>query len=143
LFRRAAPASIKLSPAAWNNARSWTGKALEWAGLASMPGHYQAPFAPEWQGLWDELPPGKNALRMQLSRFFHFCSAQGIAPAAVDDSLLAAFHDALVTESIVKLPYGTYRGAVKSWNNAAERIACWPGQRLTLPSKQKPVSLPW
>src|SRR5437763_2511330 len=75
LLKRAAPASIGLSPAAWNNARSLAGKALEWAGLASMPGHYQAPFALEWQELWDQLPPGKHALRMPLSRFLHFCSA--------------------------------------------------------------------
>src|SRR4051812_12440216 len=43
----AAPESIGLSRAAWNNCRSLTGKAL--AGLASMPGHYQAPFAPAWE----------------------------------------------------------------------------------------------
>src|SRR6266567_3720026 len=48
----AAPASIGLSRAGWNNARSLCGEALEWAGLASMPGHYQAPFTPAWDELW-------------------------------------------------------------------------------------------
>src|SRR4051794_341860 len=45
LFRRAAPASVGLKQAAWNNVRHLIRKVLDWAGLASMPGHYQAPFA--------------------------------------------------------------------------------------------------
>ncbi len=44
----AAPASIGLTGPSWNNARSLLGKALEWAGLAAMPAHYQAPFSPAW-----------------------------------------------------------------------------------------------
>ena len=108
-----------------------------------MPGHYQAPFSPEWQPLWDQLPAGKNAMRMQLSRFFHFCSAQAIAPVDVNDEVLTAFNEALITESIVDLPYEIFRGAGKAWNNAAERIAGWPEQRLTVPSRQRLFTLPW
>jgi integrase len=143
LFEHAAPASIGLKPAAWNNARSLTGKALAWAGLASMPGHYQAPFAPGWTELWNTLPSGKNALRFQLSRLFHYCSAQGITPGEVSDNVLSVFYDALVNESIVELPYEIYRGAAKSWNNAAERVAGWPQQRLRVPSRQQLFTLPW
>jgi hypothetical protein len=127
LFKRAAPASIGLSPAAWNNARSLTGKALEWAGLASMPAHYQAPLTSEWQELWDQLPPGKDALRMQLSRLFHFCSSQRIAPVAVNDEVLAEFNKALMAESIVELPYEVYRGV----------------QQLVVPSRQQRFTYPW
>ena len=57
--------------------------------------------------------------------------------------MLARFHRALVTESIVRDPYEIYRGAAKSWNNAAERIADWPQRRLTVPSRQTTFSLPW
>ena len=46
-------------------------------------------------------------------------------------------------ESIVLNPYETYRGAAKSWNNAAERIPGWPSQRLSVPSRQTTFSLPW
>jgi hypothetical protein len=38
LLDRAAPASLGMSRAGWNNARSLMGKALKWA--ASIPGHY-------------------------------------------------------------------------------------------------------
>jgi integrase len=139
----AAPESIGLSRAAWNNARSWTGKALEWAGLASMPAHYQAPFTPAWENLWETLPPGKTTLRMELARLFHYASARGIAPDEVDNNVLSAFYHALVAESIVKEPYEIYRGAAKSWNNAAERIPGWPQQRLTVPSRQELFSYDW
>jgi hypothetical protein len=88
LLDQAAPASLGMGRAAWNNARSLTGKALEWACLASMPGHYQAPFTPAWDHLWTKLPVG-TALSFQLSRLFHWASAQCVAPADVNDPVLA------------------------------------------------------
>jgi integrase len=143
LLDRAAPASLGISRLAWNNARSLCGKVLEWAGLASMPGHYQAPFAPDWAALWSKLQPS-TAVSFQLARLFHYCSAQRISPNEVDDGVLAAFYRALIAESIVRLPYEIYRGAAKSWNNAADRILGWPQQRLTVPSRRVPVfCLPW
>ena len=141
LLDMAAPASIGLSRAGWNNARSLCGKALEWAGLASMPGHYQAPFTPAWDELWAKLPTG-TALSFQLSRLFHWASAQGVEPVDMNDAALNRFHQDLMAESIVRVPYEVFRGATKSWNNAAERIAGWPQQRLTVPSRQKTFSLP-
>jgi integrase len=143
LMQEAAPATAGLSRATWNNARSLLGKVLEWAGLASMPAHYMARLAPTWAKLRDKLPPGKNALRFQLDRLFHYCSALEICPSAVNDQVLAAFYEALITESIVKNPYEIYRGAAKSWNNAAERITGWPQQRLTVPSRQQLFTLDW
>src|SRR5262249_50377653 len=123
VFAQAAPASIGLSRAGWNNARSLTGKVLAWAGLVTVPGHYLAPFAAEWGGLWALLPRDNNALRKPLSRFFHYCSAQRIPPETVTDAVLKAFHDALVVESIVDQPYLLYRNTATAWNDAVDRIA--------------------
>jgi hypothetical protein len=139
---RAAPKAIGIGQASWNNARSLCGKALEWAGLASVPGHYLARFAPAWAELWACLPP-ECALRHQLGRLFHFASAQNIVPTEISDAVLATFHQALETESIVPDPYEIWRGAAKSWNNAAERIPGWPQQRLTVPSRTRSFSMPW
>src|SRR5205823_7238639 len=74
---------------------------------------------------------------------FHFCSAQKIHPNQIDDDVMRAFNDALTTESIVKRPYEIYRGAAKSWNNAADRIPGWPQQRVTVPSKQQFFTYNW
>jgi integrase len=143
IMRKAAPTTIGLSRPAWNNVRSLVGKVLEWAGLASMPAHYMAPFAPAWEALWHKLPGPKDALRMQLSRLAHYCSAQGISPEAVNDDVLGPFREALITESFVKDPEEVFRGAAKSWNNAAARIPGWPQERLTVPSRQRHFCLPW
>jgi integrase len=142
LLDNAAPASLGMSPAGWNNARSLMGKALKWAGLASLPGHYQAAFTPAWQDLWARLPAG-TALSFQLSRLFHYATAQGIEPIDINDEVLDRFHRDLVAESIVRDPYEIYRGAAKSWNNAVERIPGWPPQPLTVPSRRQIFSFPW
>jgi hypothetical protein len=142
VLAQAAPASLGISRATWSNARSLCGKALEWAGLTSVPGHYLAPFAPAWAELWACLPP-ESALRHQLGRLFHFASAQNIIPTEISDAVLATFHQALETESIVPDPYEIWRGAAKSWNNAAERIPGWPQTRLTVPSRTRSFSMPW
>jgi integrase len=142
LLDHAAPASLGMSRAGWNNARSLMGKALEWAGLASLPGHYQAAFTPAWQELWTRLP-ANTAQSFQLSRLFHYASAQSIEPDDLNDEVLDRFHQDLLAESIVRDPYEIYRGATKSWNNAVDRIPGWPQQRLTVPSRQKIFSLPW
>jgi integrase len=143
LIQRAAPGSIGLSRASWNNARSLLGKVLEWAGLVKMPAHYLAPFAPSWAALMSTLPGGTNAFRFRLYRLPHYCSAQGIDPDDVDDQVLTAFHDALTAESIVDDPYVIYRRTTKSWNHAAERIPGWPQQRLTVPSRKEFFAYHW
>jgi len=143
LMAKAAPAAMGLSGPAWNNARSLAGKAMAWAGLTSIPGHYQAPYSRQWASLWTLLP-AKTSLTYQLSRFFHYCSANSIGPRDVGDAVFEQFHEALTGESLIDNPYEAYRGAAKSWNNAVERIAGWPQTRVSVPSKRcAPFSLPW
>jgi integrase len=143
LLARAAPASRGLGPGAWNNAKSLAGKAMEWSGLVNIPGHYMAPYTPEWQRLWSMLP-ANTALAVQLSRLFHYGSANGIRPADVNDDVLRQYHAALKDESLIANHYEAYRGAAKSWNNALAQIPGWPGGPVNVPSKRpEPFSLPW
>ena len=143
VMERAAPESIGLTRASWNNARSLVGKVLEWAELAKMPSHYLAPFAPAWGALIDRLPAGPNPLRIRLARLARYCSAQRIDPEEVNDQVLTAFHDALTAESIVKCPYKSYWGAAKYWNDAADRLPGWPQQRLAVPSRMQRFTYNW
>jgi integrase len=143
VMKRAAPESIGLTRASWNNARSLLGKVLEWAGLVKMPAHYLAPFAPAWRAVMDTLPGGRDTHRIRLDRLAHYCSAQGIDPDDVDDQVLTACHNAMTVESIVKHPDVIYWGAAKSWNYAAERIPGWPQQRLAVPSRQERFTYHW
>ena len=62
----------------------------------------------------------------------------------MNDTVLTAFHNDLIAESIVEDPFEVYRGAAKTWNNAVARIDGWPQTRLTVPSKRGPrFSLGW
>jgi integrase len=142
LMARAAPAAVGLGLPAWNNAKSLASKAMEWAGLLSMPSHYQAPFTEHWGTLWSKLPTDK-AMACQLSRFFHYCSANLIGPDEVNDHILGVFHKALAEDSLIENPYECYRGTARSWNNASLKIKGWPQVRVTVPSKRgEPFSLP-
>jgi integrase len=143
VIARAAPESIGLTRASWNNVRSLVGKVFEWAGVAKMRPHYVAPFAPAWGALIGKLPAGTNPLRIRLTRLARYCSAQRIDPLEVDDRVLTAFHGALTAECIVKCPYKSYWGAAKYWNDAADRIPGWPQQRLAVPSRRKRFTFSW
>jgi integrase len=62
----------------------------------------------------------------------------------LDDEVLQRFYDDLRDESLVGDPYGAYRGAAKSWNNALALYPGWRGKLLTVPSKRgKIFLLPW
>jgi integrase len=62
----------------------------------------------------------------------------------LNDEVLQRFYDDLREESLIRDPYGAYRGAARSWNNALTFYPDWPGKPLTVPSKRgKIFSLPW
>jgi integrase len=141
LVARAAPKAHGLSDESWANARSGVNKALEWAGRIGVPRQSRRPLAPAYAALWARLPsePWKNGLR----RLFHYCSEQDIPPEAVDDAVLAAYHQALVEASRVDDPWDSYRAAAKTWNRLGDVVPDWQGATLTVPSKVVPFVRPW
>jgi hypothetical protein len=52
--------------------------------------------------LWNGPPPDET--RYRLSRFFGFCSRRGINPEAVDQAIVVAVVDDLVSNAIVEAP---------------------------------------
>jgi hypothetical protein len=143
VFTTATPTAAGITKERWANIRSLVLAALTSEGLASVPGRYTAPLSQAWQTLWDRLPPGKG-LRDQMSRLFHFCSANGIAPTEITDAVIDGYAKALIEESFVKHPHELHRLAVKGWNKAAAMIAEWPQVALAPPaSLRRDFSLPW
>jgi integrase len=141
LRNRAIPEAIGLGSKAWANVCSFCRAALRWATLATMPAHYRGPLTPNWAAHRDKLP--ERALGMRLSRLFHFCSVEGIEPEAVNDAVLADFHNAIVAEGIVRNPADVWSRTAKAWNRAARLIPEWPQQRLTVPLRRRLFSSPW
>ena len=85
LVDRLNAAALGVSKGHLQNVRSRLFAALRDAGHGAR-GQWQAPMTPSWQLLDVHL---SNYQRASLRRLMRFCSAQGIAPAAVDDTILA------------------------------------------------------
>ena len=125
------PAGHGMSRQHWNNVRSRFGTALRLAGCELLPGRFLSGLSPAWTALRAQL--ADRALRDQLSRLMHYGTVEGVAPEAVDDALMARFHEALLTRSLTRAPEQSFRATVTAWNRAVERVPGWPQRRLAMP----------
>jgi integrase len=104
------------------------------AGAPTKLAPYASPFSAEWQCLWDLLD-GDTYAKTELSRFLRFCSAQGIAPGAVTDTVSAQFLAAIEAESLLVKPKTRHQSMCRVWNRMMETHAGsgWPQVRLSVP----------
>ena len=141
MFDRIHPEQSGISRKRLQNIKSDVRFALLHAGLMGQGQTYMAPLTAEWQGLFDTLLD--RQFKYGLSRFMRFCSAQGIAPEAVDDQISDAFLVAMERETFVRRPKAVHAAVVRLWNRAAGQIDLWPDTRLTVPSRRQTYTLPW
>jgi integrase len=78
---------------------------------------------------------GDTYAKTELSRFLRFCSAQGIAPGAVTDTVSAQFLAAIEAESLLVKPKTRHQSMCRVWNKMADKHAGsgWPQVRLSVP----------
>lgn len=133
------PGRFKMSQRRLANIRSLFVQALILAGVDVEPLRLQIPLTEDWQRLRALLSPLERHL---IARFAQHCSAQGIAPAAVTEAVVAAYHDKLVNRSFVRRPRTHVRNLIRCWNEAQAREAAWPPTRLTPRVGRKIVSRP-
>ena len=116
------------------NVRSLVLAAMREAGVSTKLAPYASPFSAEWQCLWDLLD-GDTYAKTELSRFLRFCSAQGIAPGAVTDTVSAQFLAAIEAESLLVKPKTRHQSMCRVWNKKTVQHAgsCWPQVHLTVP----------
>lgn len=141
MFDRIHPEQSGISRKRLQNIKSDVLFALRHAGLAGQGRTYMAPLTTQWQRLFDALVD--RQFKYGLSRFMRFCSAQGIAPEAVDDQISDAFLIAMERETLVKRPKIVHAAAVRLWNRAAGQINSWPDKQLAVPSRRQTYTLPW
>ena len=134
------PQHLGISPKRWSNIKSDVSFAFRHVGLVNVEKPHLAPFPPEWQVLWDRVE--EDRMRWNLSRFFHFCSAVGISPEDVDDTVMERFRFSLIEESFIKNPDWTAKYATNLWNKAVDHIPGWPARRLTKTNDRKDYALP-
>ncbi len=135
------PAAADITPRRWGNVVSLLRAAVAASGITVTPGRYQTPLSPAWRGLHEALTTKSE--RDGLSRFAHFCSAAGIDPAAVNDTVAAEFQRALTEDAILANPGRVYKGACRVWNRVVTQL---PDHGLTpvTPATTNPnYVLPW
>lgn len=125
-----APAAHGISQGRWNNIRSLLRASLALLGPVA-PGRHLGGLSPAWRTHWDRI--ACRRVRMGLSRFLRFCSAEGVEPAAVDAAVFERFRAGLEA-SLLKSPEATLRGTRRAWRLARR-------QGYTLPWSAFPESL--
>jgi integrase len=140
-FAELHPERCGLSRSRIGNIKSDLMFALRHTGCVSSGNTYMAPFAIEWQQLWDQAATASGS-RRYVSRFMHFCSANGISPDAVDDEVSENFKRALVEESFVSDPVKAHQNIIRTWNRLADAVPGWPAIKLTVPRYKKTYTIP-
>jgi integrase len=130
-LNRAMPAVVGMAPARWANVRSLLLKALLLSGCKVLPGRALHPLTPAWAALEALLPD--RYFRAALSRLLHYCSAQGIAPAAVDQAVFDGFGVSLQNDSFIRHQRVAHQNAARQWNRAVATIPGWPQATLVQP----------
>jgi integrase len=104
---------------------------------------YMVAFTTAWQLLWDmEVAPKSIYDRRSASRFMHLCSAQGIDPDDVDDTVAEMLLQSLLDESLVTDPRGRWKKILYSWNKLVDRVPEWPQRKLTIPNDSGSFTIP-
>jgi len=114
--------------------------ALRHLGMTAR-GIYPTPMIGKWGTLWKRLPD--KYARTVFSRFFRYCSARGVEPAAVDDLVATQFMQALTDETLVKAPRVNHQNLCRVWNRMQGLVPGWPDVALTVPRYTDHYSLPW
>src|SRR5438874_7381949 len=123
-FATLTPGMAGVSTGRWNNALSLVRAALQHARLTTIRARSTEPLAPKWLDLFRYL--NERRMREALSRFARYCTALGIMPTQVNDSVANSFLLALEDEAVIRKPRQVHRTMCISWNRAAETVPSWP-----------------
>jgi integrase len=134
-----APIAISVSARSWTNVRFRVRKALGLIRRMS-PGRNTNPLTPAWAALWGPLE--SRRVRIALSRFVRWCSANGIAPEAVAATTFVEFREHL-DDALLKHPNGAFAELVRGWRVAQGTVESWPKVEVTMPDRRDRWTLPW
>lgn len=127
--------TANVSPRRIQNVRSLVLSAMREAGVSTKLAPYGFPLTTEWDGLRLLLAGNTYALS-ELSRFMRFCSARGIAPSMVSDTVSQEFLDAIDAESLIANPRTRHQSMCRVWNQMIKEHGQdgWPQLQLSVPS---------
>jgi Phage integrase family len=122
------------------NHKSNVKSALLWLAREKGIPQHGAPLTPAWDNLRDQIKD--RFVRWRLSSFMRFCSANGIAPAEVDERIVERFKG-YRAQSGMTTDDASGRRLVRAWNSNVGIIRGWPARRLIEPAVKPTTELPW
>ena len=136
-LRQFHPKQVGITEKYLANVKSAVLAALKLTGSNNVHTAWQPPMNTAFQTLYDAVPDRMQVYK--LSRFFRWCSDQGLSPDQVTDTLIEAFEDAVTEATLVKDPSKVARKAVLTWNKMKDRVEGWPDITLY----RTPSRIPW
>ncbi len=136
------PAQAGVKPHRWETIRSDVTFALKRIGLAPDQPKPRVALSSEWADLQLRLKQLGHA-HWGLSRLARYCDGRGIAPAAVEDAVMADFLGYLQTQTLKAKPERTFRDVCVLWNRLAGAAADLVLQQVTLPDNRRTYSPDW
>lgn len=138
--------ALKYPPFGWTaktlaNTKSTAKAALLWFRREEGLGIDGVPMTPAWATLHRGL--GDRSTRYRLAPLMRFCSAIGIAPAAVDDDVLGRFLRHRESTSTRVGDLAVRRVIVRLWNGCVGTIEGWPEKTLEVPPLKRRGGLAW
>jgi len=135
MFSGLHPEQCGLSLSRLRNIKSDLLFALRRTGQVKQGHAYGDELSLEWAGLMKRAE-GPQRLHRYMSRFIHFCSANGISPENVDDAASEKFRVYLHENSFVTNPAKAHQDICRLWNRATKVIPGWPSQTLAVPRRK-------
>jgi integrase len=138
-LKKVAPLAFGLSLRRWANVRSLTHAAIALIRPTS-PGRHLNPLLPGWQALLDQLET--EATGRMVSRFSHFCSAEGIEPQGVRPDTFDEFRRYLDDTPLIA-PDQVFSMTARGWRKAQETVESWPRTTVPIPARGRRWTMQW
>lgn len=130
------PAAIRVSRKSWTNMLSNCKAAFSALGIVPRA-HRLADLSPLWAPLWQRvLQSGNIRVSRSLGRFVRCMDNLSIPPAQVDLDSALTYRRALEDAELHDSPEESMYQAIRGWNRAVRELPWWPGQEVSLPSRQ-------
>ena len=139
-LRQFHPRQAGVSDKHFANVKSAVIAAIKLVGVKNKRVNAFPDMSEAFQELYDAVPD--RLLGYKLSRFFRFCSKQGLKPSEITDDTVNEFKATLISETLHKDPSKVAREAVLTWNKMKAVVPGWPDITLSRISARLPWTIP-
>jgi hypothetical protein len=134
VLSRLTPDALGISPQSFLNLRSLMGKALDAAGIETIPVRCRTRLEPAWARLMDRVDDRR--MRYALLRPLTLLSAAGVQPQDISQAAVDALARAIEERQVLRRPRQANRAFIQQWNRARMSIPDWPQVELRIDDRR-------